>query len=97
MTTPTPERVGGDIGTIKTLVREQDAYEAYITNLRVLMSAMALMLMDEKGKVRINKQILNKVNSGKIEDITWDTNTAGAVIMQVVTAGEAPKPKKAKK
>ena len=62
---------------------EVTALENRNVELQFLMSAMALIMMDEKGKVRINKQILNRVNAGKIQNLDWHTNAAGAVIMEV--------------
>ncbi len=62
---------------------EIDALEKRLIELQFLISAMALIMMDEKGKERLNKQILNRVNAGKIENLDWHTNAAGAVIMEV--------------
>lgn len=65
---------------------EIQALENRLLELQLLMSAMALLMKDDKGKIRINKNIINKVNAGKIENIDWHTNAAGAVIMEVSMA-----------
>ena len=65
---------------------EVTALEDRNKELEFLISGMALIMKDEKGKVRINKQILNQVNGGKIESMGWTTNAAGAIIVSVVMA-----------
>ena len=65
--------------------------EQRVKELQMLLSAMALMAKDDKDKVRINKNIINKVNDGKIQDMNWHTNAAGAVIIEVVMASPAKK------
>ena len=65
---------------------EVTALEARVGELQMLISAMAMIMADDKGKVRINKNVINKVNGGKIENLGWHTNSAGAVIMDLTMA-----------
>jgi hypothetical protein len=73
--------------TVKNLQMQEQ-----LRQFQFLTSALAYMLMDDKGKVRINKQTLNQV--AKMEQLEYQENSRGAVIVTVTMQEKAkPKPK----
>lgn len=66
---------------IEELTQRNLLIKAQLREFQLMFSALCLMQMDEKGKVRINKQILNRV--GKIHELKYDTNARGAIIATV--------------
>ncbi len=76
-----------NVDYILGLTRRVDALEAQLREFQLMFSALCLMAMDDKGKVRINKQILNR--TGKIAEILYDTNARGAIIATVTMQEKA--------
>ncbi len=76
-----------NVDYIMGLTRRVDGLEAQLREFQLMFSALCLMQMDEKGKVRINKQILNRV--AKIAEITYETNARGAIIATVTMLEKA--------
>ena len=74
--------------------REVNALEEELRLYQVFTSALSLMLADDRGKVRINKQTLNDVE--KMANLKYEQNAAGAYILTVIMQ-DPPKPPKKKK
>ena len=72
---------GSNVDYIMGLTNRVNELNLQLRDFQRMFSALCLMQMDEKGKVRINKQTLNRVE--KIETAQWDTNARGAIIVHV--------------
>lgn len=79
---------------IMDLTRKIGQHEYTISVLEYLIKGLTLMVMDEKGKARINKQVLNKIP--KVETLDFKENAAGAVILTVTMEAGVKPPAKPK-
>ncbi len=70
-----------NVDYIMGLTDRVNALEFELRDFKTMFSALCLMQMDDKGKVRINKQILNRVE--KMAEAKWDTNARGAIIIDI--------------
>ena len=76
-----PQGQQSNVDYIMGLTDRVNALEFELRDFKTMFSALCLMQMDDKGKVRINKQILNRVE--KMAEAKWDTNARGAIIIDI--------------
>lgn len=87
-----PNQPGPNADYIMDLTRKIGQLEYQVGVLEVLTKGLTLLVMDDKGKARINKQVMNKIP--KVETLDFHTNDAGAVILSLVMEdGVKPPPK----
>lgn len=66
-------------------------HEQHIQELEYLVKGLVLVAMDDKGRVRVNKQILNRIP--KMQSLEFKENSAGAVIFAATMEDAKPKAK----
>ncbi len=72
---------GSNVDYIMGLTHRVDELTLQLRDFQRMFSALCLMQMDDKNRVRINKQVLNRVE--KIDTAQWDTNARGAIIVDI--------------